>query len=172
MDETNILPHHWKGRVNVTSTCWDWTGCHSTNGYGKVSFNNKSDYAHRVIWQLVFGPIPDGLFVCHHCDNKSCVNPDHLFLGTPNDNIQDAVKKGRTAKGEARPDSVLTEADVIAIRSSNLTHTELAKKFGICRQHVSDVQRGIKWGHLGGVRDEKLERSKKMLRRKQLLDEI
>ena len=77
------------------SGCWLWTGCVKAHGYGVIFIKNKTQYAHRVSWELHRGPIPDGLFVLHHCDVPSCVNPEHLFTGTQKDNIQDAAKKGR-----------------------------------------------------------------------------
>lgn len=77
------------------SGCWIWTGHIRTNGYGAMSIKSKLQYAHRISWELHNGPIPEGLFVLHKCDNPPCVNPDHLFIGTQKDNLQDAFKKGR-----------------------------------------------------------------------------
>ncbi len=80
----------------ITETgCWLWTGWCGSQGYGGLMVKNEAVRAHRLSWELHYGPIPKGLYVCHKCDVKSCVNPDHLFLGTHKDNIQDAIKKGR-----------------------------------------------------------------------------
>lgn len=83
----------WK-KVKKSEGCWEWQGCLS-GGYGSVTVNKQCLRAHRFVWTFTFGAIPDGLFVCHHCDNRRCVRPDHLFLGTTDDNMRDMVIKGR-----------------------------------------------------------------------------
>lgn len=92
-----LAERFWE-KVEKTDGCWLWTASLTNKGYGEFRLNEPSPIlAHRVAYELAHGPIPPGLFVCHHCDNPPCVRPDHLFLGTQKDNAQDMVRKGRHA---------------------------------------------------------------------------
>lgn len=82
------------------NACWPWNGVLFSNGYGAMGHGGKTLKGHRVSYELHKGPIPEGMYVCHSCDNKSCTNPDHLWLGTPADNMNDKVAKSRQSKGE------------------------------------------------------------------------
>lgn len=132
--------------------CWEWTGSiRKKMGYGvfwMTSDNNR--HAHRVCWELVNGPIPDGKLVLHHCDNRRCVNPTHLFLGTQSDNVNDRVKKGRSACGEGHGMSKLTENDVRELRRrfGSTTLVSLAKEFGISVTHVCNIVHRKNWTHV------------------------
>lgn len=95
---TSVMDRFWS-KVNKTDGCWLWTAGTWSQGYGAFSLNGKNIRATRFIYELTYGPIPDGLLVCHNCDNPRCVRPDHLFLGTIDDNNQDMKRKGRYAQG-------------------------------------------------------------------------
>ena len=97
-----LAERFWQKVARTSSGCWNWSGKRLPRGYGQTSWSSceqprdkRCVYAHRAAWVLTFGAIPDGLCVCHHCDNPSCCNPDHLFLGTHKDNIADMDRKGR-----------------------------------------------------------------------------
>lgn len=102
----------------VRNECWNWRGAVNPNGYGYLMVNIKAILASRLMWFFERGEIPGGMCICHKCDNRLCVNPNHLFLGTKKDNAQDAEKKGRLyhARGSKHGNSKLTEKDVIKIR--------------------------------------------------------
>lgn len=93
-----VLDRFW-ARIEKTDTCWNWTRGKTKSGYGQMSVHGRKTHMHRFSYELHFGTIPNGLLVCHHCDNPSCVRPDHLFLGTDADNARDKVLKGRQARG-------------------------------------------------------------------------
>jgi len=134
------------------NTCWKWKGNINSNGYGRISIKKKHIYAHRASWIIHFGCIPKGLHVLHHCDNPSCVNPDHLFIGTNLDNIKDKVKKRRQSVGEERPASKLNNDLVRRIRylfhEKGYSNKELSKLFGVSRSQISDVSHYKSWRHV------------------------
>lgn len=135
-----IADRLWE-KVNKTDCCWEWTGATGrTSGYGVIEYNGKQTQPHRVVWELAYGPIPDGMYVCHHCDNRLCVRPDHLFLGTPKENTADMIGKGRIARDERMPHTKLTPDDVRAVRAAPGTAREVAAQFGISEIYVYQLR--------------------------------
>lgn len=140
--------------VPVSSGCWEWAGFIGRGGYGRYKWSDRKNWiAHRLMYILAFGEFDPSLDVCHHCDNRKCVNPYHLFLGTANDNIQDMVRKGRqrSAVGEANANSKLN-ADAVReihrLRAMGLTQVEIGQRFGIAHSGVGRIVRGVGWKHV------------------------
>jgi hypothetical protein len=132
----------------VESGCHEWTGHIMPNGYGQVSYKQKPHYAHRVAWELANGPILDGLYVLHTCDNRKCVNPEHLFLGTFNDNMADMVSKQRQASGNRSGRRKLNSDQARAIRSEIGTQVEIGKRYGVTASIVSMIRSGRIWRNI------------------------
>ena len=152
--------HFWD-KVKKTDTCWLWTGALNSKGYGAFGLNGRSVSAHRLSYRMHYGDIPRGMYVCHHCDVRNCVNPDHLFLGTARDNVLDAIAKGRfqvprnippeKIRGEKHGLSKLTRKAVKTIRQLHRLGTsdsQLAKGFGVARGTIYDVTRYRTWRHV------------------------
>lgn len=139
--------------------CWLWTGDKSgPSRYGSwvLSKDRRSDgryrktriYAHRLSWELHRGEIPAGMRVLHRCDIPLCVNPAHLFLGTPADNSQDMVAKGRQARGMKKSRSGLKDNDISDIRASAETGAVLADRYGVSFQTISEIRLRKTWRHI------------------------
>jgi hypothetical protein len=159
MRTEQITARFWD-HVDQSGDCWLWTGGIRRHGYGLFTAAKFSWFAHRFSWTLHYGPIPDGLYVCHRCDNPACVNPAHLFLGTQADNMHDMVRKGRhawkvgaerAARGERIGASKLTADDVRAIRVANATgatQRQLAGQYGLCQSTVWKIVHRLQWVHV------------------------
>jgi hypothetical protein len=140
------------------SECWEWRWSGTPRGYGAVWSGGRQTYAHRKAYELFVGAIPDGMMVCHKCDNPKCCNPAHLFLGTQKDNMSDCVAKGRLTKGEHHGERngrhKLTEDLVGWIRlfaKNGIPHRHIADLFGVTRSVVSHIKCGRSWRHSAGA---------------------
>lgn len=144
--------------------CWNWIGKLNAGGYGKYSQTSAS----RKMYEYEFGPIQKGMQVCHTCDNRRCVNPDHLFLGTIRDNQKDKVNKGRQAKGSNIGSSILNEEIVLDIRKMRISgkmYKEIADKFKISWDMVKVICQNTQWKHVPlGEETKKIKRSYKKIK--------
>jgi hypothetical protein len=122
------------------SACIEWPKSRYRNGYGQLMVNYRKWQAHRWVWTQEHGPIPEGMCVLHRCDNPPCVNIDHLFLGTHQDNVDDMIAKGRHG-GPVK----LTKDQVAAIRSDQRLQRIIAAEYGVTQGHVSEIKRGLVW---------------------------
>jgi hypothetical protein len=138
----------WKYVQVVDHGCWEWLASLGNHGYGQLTFKQQKYTAHRLSWELHNGPIPDGLCVCHTCDNRSCVNPNHLFLGTRTDNLRDMTDKGRRVKGESHGGVKLTEEIVLSIRSSEQSGVDLAAMYGVSPSTICSIRKRRIWSHV------------------------
>lgn len=138
-------------KVSKTDGCWNWTASKNSWGYGTiVDDDGRTRTAHRISWRLHHGAEPTGC-VLHRCDNPACVRPDHLFLGTVQDNNADMMAKGREQRGERSGLAVLTDERVRAMRAlrrDGIGTREIARRFGISNGTASYAIRGITWGHV------------------------
>ena len=160
------LEDRFWSRVNKTPTCWLWTGEITNKGYGRITLDHHHKVrryeAHRLAWEWLRGPIPPGMNVCHNCpggDNPACVNPDHLFLGTQSDNIQDCLAKGRHvsqvkletyARGSNHGKAVLNEQDIRYIRTMQgvLSGPILAKQLRCSNNTIYNIWSKKTWKHI------------------------
>lgn len=153
-----------EGSVFGESGCWLWQGTRATKGYGSIAVDGEPRRVHRAAYECFVGPIPERMFVCHHCDTPSCIRPAHLFLGDAATNMRDMVRKGRgrrqitsdqshfkdgrAPRGERASGSKLTEAqaqEIIAKRRSGVTTKVLAAEYGVDRSTVQRLVRGQNW---------------------------
>jgi transcriptional regulator with XRE-family HTH domain len=138
-------------KVSKGEECWEWRGTTHKDGYAQFMVAGAWYPAHRVSYTLALGPIPDGLLVCHKCDVRRCVRPDHFFLGTDADNARDKVEKGRQQRGEAVHLAKLTEADVVKARgmvAAGMSRTDVAGLLGVSREAVTFAVAGKHWKHV------------------------
>lgn len=151
-------------KIDKTAKCWLWTSCIDPKGYGQFTVANHTRRAHRISWELHYGAIPPSYCILHACDVRHCVNPAHLFLGTPRDNMQDCKAKGRLAtgdrhgfklhperlaRGESNGAAKLTMRKVQEIRRlyaiGSYTKKKLGERFGVCGTTISHIIWFVTW---------------------------
>lgn len=144
----------WK-KVEKTDGCWLWTGLVTRTGYGTIRVKGRATSTHRFSWEIHFGQIPEGrgyhgTCVCHHCDVRNCVRPEHLFLGTNLDNTTDRDQKGRRAhiRGERIGTAKVTAEQVLSIRADTRPHREIAADHGLHPSAVSSIKSRKNWKHV------------------------
>ena len=135
----NILNNY---EIDPQTSCWNWMGGMFSDGYGCMYYQGKTWRVHRLSWQLLHGDIPEGKYVCHHCDNKKCINPGHLFLGSAKDNTLDMIHKGRHV-----PYRKLTLEQAIEIKNmlGTESHYKIAKLFNVSRSAIQHIAAGRSW---------------------------
>lgn len=160
MSRPTIEERFWS-KVDKSGSCWLWQAATNSRGYGRFGIGSRTVKAHRFAYELVNGPIPEGLHILHSCDHPGCVRPDHLRAGTHQENMADMVSKGRQAKGETIAKHTrgskqglakLTEADVVTIKellnSKQHSQRDIAKLFGVKHNTISGINTGKYWSHV------------------------
>lgn len=141
--EHTLLERFWENvDIKGEDDCWEWQGSKTPAGYGLFYWNDELKYTHRLSLEFKGEAIPPRWHACHKCDNPSCVNPNHLFIGTPRDNMLDKVSKGRHTFGENHPNAKLTNAEVLIIRDmaeDGVFFSDIAKTFGVSNSHISTI---------------------------------
>ncbi len=140
-----------RSRINLETGCWEWQGAITRQGYGVVGRSHRLFGAHRLSYAAFRCVIPEGQYVCHTCDNPGCVNPEHLFVGTQRDNLQDAAKKGRTERGAERHNAVLNEAQVRSIKQAldqGESQASLARTYTVHSNVIYRIAGGITWKYI------------------------
>lgn len=144
-------------KIEKTKYCWNWKGFRRPDGYGQISEGGrqgKSLLCHRVSWEIFRRKIPKDIFVLHTCDNRKCVNPKHLYLGTQLDNMRDAKKRNRIPKGEKRWNSKLCEKDIHKIkeiRNRGFSFIKIGNIFNVSKETVRSIIMGRTWSHLQDI---------------------
>lgn len=150
MTKTHDIKDRFKTKVvaDTHTGCWNWAAYRTPVGYGKFHVGGKALFAHRVSYELFVGPVPAGLCVCHRCDNRACVNPEHLFTGPQSANVADMIAKGRQAasRGESNGRAKLAPETIAEIlRAEGFSQQELADAYGVSRSHISNIRSGRRW---------------------------
>ncbi len=161
-------------RLDTTGYCWLWTGKLDARGRGRVWRNGKIEIHHRAVWSILRGPIPDGAKLCHHCDNPTCANPDHIYVGTQKTNVADMMARGRHwttlqperarevayrngkanthSRGVGNPKAKLDEQQVGVIAKSDKPTRLLAKQYGVHMTTIQRIRRGAAWSCIASLK--------------------
>lgn len=146
-----VMDRFWS-KVDRSGECWIWTAYRDSFGYGNFKVDGVNCYAHRICYELEHGSIPEGMCVLHRCDNPSCVNPEHLFLGTHRDNVKDKISKRRHCIGSKNGRSKMTRERVRVLRAYKkglpITDVMLGQRFGISATSARDIVSGKHWKHV------------------------
>lgn len=144
---SSLTTDYIRDRVEIDeqSQCWIWQLAKNHDGYGVATCEKKYVRAHRLSYALLCGEVPDGMCVLHRCDVRSCVNPDHLFIGTPADNSADMVRKGRSAAGSSHSQAVLSEIEVTEILASSDSQRDLAARYGVSHGTIAHIKLRNTW---------------------------
>lgn len=143
-----------KFEIGAPDECWEWKAGRTSGGYGNMGTVNprRNWQAHRLSYIHFKGTIPDGFCVCHTCDNRGCVNPYHLFLGTSQENTADRNRKSRQARGSKQGSSKLTKDQVLEIysryKAGGVRQRDLGREFGVSQAAISFITRGLHWQHV------------------------
>lgn len=143
----------FEAKLDKSGECWLWTASVAGKGYGQMKLpkQRKQEYSHRLAHMIYKGPVPDGIQVCHTCDVSRCCNPDHLFLGTCKQNLQDMASKDRSTHGESNPAAKLTEEDVRQIRvmlDAGIQQARIAALFKVGQMTISRINTGDRWARV------------------------
>jgi hypothetical protein len=158
-----VLSRFWsrvnkRGKQTPLGRCWEWVASIGTHGYGQLSVNGKPVTTHTFSWKIHNGEIEGSKFVLHRCNNKSCVNPRHLYLGTHGDNVRDRTADGGDPQGERNGMSRLTKTQILEAKRKYIPYHRtrgiraLARELGVNHSYLGEVIRGRRWKHLAGVK--------------------
>ena len=156
MGEVDARAQRFWAKVEKTDGCWLWQAGRDRDGYGVFGVKTESRWvqvrAHRLAYEMTLGSVPEGMWVLHRCDNPPCVNPEHLFLGTVRDNVDDSVRKGRHTRGSRNGTSKLTEIDIPWIRFAReyagASFGRIAKAYGVTERAIMNITQGKNWTHV------------------------
>lgn len=132
-------------RTKTIGDCTIWTGSLDSSGYGKIVFNNKLIGTHRLSYQLFYGPIPNKKLICHRCDNRKCIRPEHLFIGTHSENTKDAWTKGRMKSNDVKLNWQKVDEIRFKYTTGKYTHRSLALEYGVCNSTIWDILNFNHW---------------------------